>query len=98
MSFDRFIAAGWSSVYLSTSAHIAIKLAIVPKKDKRQLEEFIKSECEAYKKLARLQGWIVPRCYGIWRWYGGKALVLSEMGESLDSRGIEFTSLGLVER
>ncbi|KAI0256932.1 hypothetical protein BJV78DRAFT_318311 [Lactifluus subvellereus] len=38
---------------------------------------------------------LIPLCYGE---YGGRALVLSDEGSSLAHLGMEFTSLGIVER
>ncbi|KAI9463379.1 hypothetical protein F5148DRAFT_1150280 [Russula earlei] len=44
----------------------------------------------AYHELSRVGGRMVPRLYGEYEWYGGRALVLSEEGK--------FTSLSLTER
>ncbi len=42
-------------------------------------------------------GWAVPRFYGEYKWYGGRALVFSDGGQSLSDLE-DFTSLSLVER
>ena len=95
---DQHYGGGWSSVYASSRSHIIIKFAIVPKKDKVELEGYLENEKAAYDKLLRLTGWAIPRCYGEYLWYGGRALVLTYEGSSLENLKMKFTSLGLVER
>ena len=95
---DKHYGGGWSSVYASSRSHIIIKFAIVPKKDKAELEGYLKNEKAAYDQLLPLSGWAIPRCYGEYLWYGGRALVLTDEGPSLENLKMEFTSLGLVER
>ncbi|KAI0247006.1 hypothetical protein BJV78DRAFT_84068 [Lactifluus subvellereus] len=95
---DRHLGAGWSSVYASSRSHVIVKFAKVPKKDKAELERQLRNEKAAYDKLALLIRWVVPHCYGEYLWYGGRSLVLSEEGPSLSALGMEFVSLGLVER
>ena len=95
---DRYIGGGWSSVYASSGSHVIVKFGRVAGKDRAETERQLRNEKAAYDKLARLCGWVVPRCYGEYEWYGGRALVLSDEGQSLADLGMEFTSLGLVER
>jgi hypothetical protein len=94
---DRHLGGGWSSVYASSRSHLIVKFAVVPKKDKAELERQLKNE-DIYDKLSRLTRLAVPRYYGEYVWYGGRALVLSDKEPSLSDLGMEFTSLGLVER
>ena len=91
---DRHFDAGWSSVFASTKSHVVVKFAVVPKKDKAELERQLSNEKAAYEKLNRFAGWIVPRLYGEYEWHGGRALVFSDEGGSLEN----FTSLLLIER
>jgi len=95
---DEHHGGGWSSVYASRRSHIFIKFAIVPKKDKAELEGYRKNEKAAYDQLPPLTGWVIPRCYGECSWYGGRALVLTDEGRSLENLKMAFTSLGVVER
>ncbi|KAI0252589.1 hypothetical protein BJV78DRAFT_323116 [Lactifluus subvellereus] len=95
---DRYLSGGWSSVYASSISRVIVKLAKVPKKDKAELERQLRNENDVYNKLYCLSRLVVPRCYGEYVWYGGRALVLSDEGPPLSSLGMEFTSLGLVER
>ena len=91
---DRHLDAGWSSVFASTKSHVVVKFAVVPKKDKAELVRQLSNEKAAYEKLNRFAGWIVPRLYGEYEWHGGRALVFSDEGGSLEN----FTSLLLIER
>jgi hypothetical protein len=95
---DKHYGGGWSSVYTSSRSHIIVKFAVVPKKDKAELEGYLKNEKAAYDQLFPLIGLAIPRCYGEYLWYGGRALVLTDEGPSLANLKMEFTSLGLVER
>jgi hypothetical protein len=84
-------------VYGSSKSPVIVKFAAVPKKDKAELERLLSNEKVAYEKLNRISGWIVPRMYGEYYWYGGRALVLSDEGPSL-SHLENFTSLWLIQR
>ena len=92
--FDRYLGASWSTVFASSKSHVVVKFAVVPKKNKAKLIRQLSNEKLAYNKLRRITGWVVPRLYGEYEWYGGRALVLSEEGRSLD----KSTSLSLIER
>jgi hypothetical protein len=92
--FDRHLGAGWSTVFASSKSHVVVKFAVVPKKDKAELIRQLSNEKLAYNKLNRITGSVVPRLYGEYEWYGGRALVLSKEGRSLE----KFTSLSLIER
>jgi len=94
---DHYLEAGWSSVYASSKSRIVIKFAAVPKKDKAELERQLNTEKAAYKKLSLITGWVIPRLYGEYRWFGGRALVLSHEGQSLSDLE-KFGSLPLIER
>ncbi|KAI0272857.1 hypothetical protein BGY98DRAFT_1000782 [Russula aff. rugulosa BPL654] len=94
---DRHLGAGWSSVFASSKSHVVVKFAAVPKKDKAELVRQLSDEKAAYKKLNRIAGWIIPRLYGEYEWHGGRALVLSDEGQSL-SHLEDFKSLSLIER
>ena len=94
---DRHLGASWSTVFASSKSHVVVKFAVVPKKDKAELIRQLGNEKLAYNKLNRISGWVVPRPYGEYEWYGGRALVLSEGGQSLSDLE-EFTSLSLIER
>lgn len=91
---DRHLGAGWSSVFVSSKSHVVVKFAVVPKKDKVELVRQLSNEKAAYEKLNRIAGWIVPRLYGKYEWHGGRALIFSDKGWSLE----HFTSLSLIER
>ena len=95
---DGHVAVGRSSVYTSSCTPVVVKFASCPGKDKEKLELWLKNERMVYKKLGLLQRWAVPRCFGLWTWYSGKALVLSQEGKSLDDWGIKFSLLGIAER
>ena len=84
-------------VFASSKSHVVVKFASVPKKDKAELIRQLSNEKLAYNKLNRISGWIVPRLYGEYEWHGGRALVLSEEGQSL-SYLEKFSSLSLIER
>jgi hypothetical protein len=71
--------------------------SLVPKKNEAELIRQLSNEKLAYKKLSRITGWVVPRHYGEYEWYGGRALLLSEEGRSL-SHLEKLTSLSLIER
>lgn len=75
---------------------MVVKIAVVPKNDKAGLIPQLNSEKLAYNKLRRITRWVVPRLYGEYEWYGGRALVLSEEGRSLPYLD-QFRSLSLVE-
>ena len=97
--FDCHLGCGWSSVYSSSRSQTVIKFAAVPKKDSAELQRQLRNEEVAYDKLYCLTGWAIPRCYGLYSWYGGLSLVLSYGGPSLPKLKMEkFTSLGLTER
>jgi hypothetical protein len=74
-----------------------VKFAALPKKDKAELVRQLRNENAAYKKLNRITGWIIPRLYGEYEWHGGRALVLSDEGQSLSHLG-DFASLLFIER
>jgi len=93
---DRQLGTGWSSVFASSKSHVVVKFAVVPKKDKAELVRQLSDEKAAYEKLNHIAGWIIPRLYGEYEWHGGRALVLSDEGRSLDSE--DFTSLPLIKR
>jgi hypothetical protein len=95
--FDCHLGACWSTVFASSKSHIVVKFATVPKKDKAELIRQLSNEKLAYNKLNRITGWIVPRLYGEYEWYGGRALVLSKEGQSL-SHLENFTSRGIACR
>ena len=95
---DEHYGGGWSSVYASSRSHIIIKFATATKKDKAELEGYLENEKAAYDKLLPLTGWAIPYCYGEYLWYGGRALVLTNEGPSLENLKMKFTSLGLMER
>jgi hypothetical protein len=95
--FDRHLGAGWSSVFASSKSHVVVKFAAVPKKDKASLVDQLNNEKAVYKKLNRIAGWIIPHLYGEYEWYGGRALILSDEGQSL-SHLEDFKSLPLIER
>jgi len=84
-------------VYASSKSHIVVKFGVVPKKDKAEVERQLINEKNAYHKLSPISGWAVPRFYGEYKWYGGRALVFSDGGQSLSDLE-DFTSLSLVER
>lgn len=56
------------------------KFAAVPKKDSAELQRQLRDEQVAYDKLHSLTGWAIPRCYGLYSWYGGLSPVLSYEG------------------
>ncbi|KAI0255086.1 hypothetical protein BJV78DRAFT_1279691 [Lactifluus subvellereus] len=95
---DCYLGGGWSSVYASSRSHVIVKFATVPKKERAELERQLRNEKAAYDKLTLLTRLVVPLCYGEYVWYGGRALVLSDEGQSLAALGMEFASLELVER
>jgi hypothetical protein len=101
---DRYVGGGFSSVYASSKSGIVVKFANAPKTDKDELESLLRDESNAYHKLAsaHLTEWVVPHFYGEYcdEWYGGRVLVLSDEGPSLDTLGMIFTmtSLGFIER
>ncbi|KAI0253725.1 hypothetical protein BJV78DRAFT_163667 [Lactifluus subvellereus] len=95
---DCYLGGGWSSVYASSRSHVIVKFATVPKKDRAELKRQLRNEKAVYDKLALLTRLVVPLCYGEYVWYGGRALVLSDEGQSLAALEMEFASLGLVER
>ncbi len=95
--FDRYLGAGWSTVFASSKSHVVVKFAVVSKKNKAELIRQLGNEKLAYNKLSRIAGWVVPRLHGEYEWYGGRALVLSEEGRSL-SHFEKLTSLSLIER
>lgn len=90
--------AGARSVYVSTKSHVMVKFAYYPDKDKAELERMLTNERAAHNKLQLLAGWAIPRCYGEYLWYGGRALVLSHEGPSFGELVMEFRSLGREER
>lgn len=92
--FDSQLCAGWSAVYASSKSHIVIKFAAVPKKSKVELLRQLSNEKAAYNKLKHISGFVVPLLYGEYEWYGGRSLVLSSEGRSLES----FSLLSFVER
>jgi hypothetical protein len=94
---DRHLGAGWSSVFVSSKSHVVVKFASVPKEDKAELLDQLNNEKAAYKKLNRIAGWIIPHLYGEYEWYGGRALILSDEGQSL-SHLEDFKSLPFIER
>ncbi|KAH9967188.1 hypothetical protein BC827DRAFT_573120 [Russula dissimulans] len=94
---DHYLGGDWSSVYASSKSQIVIKFAAVPKKDKAELEHQLNTEKVAYQRLSQIAGWVVPRLYGEYRWFGGRALILSDEGQSL-SHLEKFGSLSLIER
>ena len=99
LHFDCHLGCGWSSVYASSRSQTVIKFATVPKKDSAELQRHIRNERVAYDQLYLLTGWAIPRCYGLYSWYGGLSLILSYGGPSLPKSKIEkFISLGLTER
>jgi hypothetical protein len=83
--------------YASTEWRLVIKFANGAKQDKIEFERHLLIEKTTYNKLARLTRWIrvAPQCYGE---YGGRALVLSDEGPSLTTLGMNFASLGPMER
>ena len=85
-------------MYGSSRSHLIVEFAEVPKKDKAELEPQLRNEKDAYDKLYRITGLVVPRCYRKYVWFGGRALVPSDEGPSLSGLGMEFTSLGPTER
>jgi hypothetical protein len=95
--FDRHLGAGWSSVFVSSKSHVVVKFDFVPKKDKAELIRQLGNEKLVYIKLSRIAGWVIPRLYGEYEWYGGCALILSDEGKSF-SHLDNFTSLPLIER
>ena len=94
---DSHLGAGWSTVFASSKSHVVVKFASVPKKDKIELIRQLSNEKLAYNKLNRISGWVVPRLYGEYEWYGGRALLLSEEGQSLSCLD-KFSSLSFIER
>jgi len=75
------------------------KFAAVSKKDSAELQRQLRDEQVAYDKLHSLTGWAIPRCYGLYSWYGGLSPVLSYEGPSFPKLKIEkFISPGLTER
>jgi hypothetical protein len=94
---DRQCGAGWSSVYSSSKSRVVVKFAAVPKKDKAELERQLSNEKAAYHKLRCISQWVIPRLYGEYEWFGGRAILLSDEGQSL-SHLEEFTSLPLIDR
>jgi len=95
---DQYLGGGWSSVYASNVSRVVVKFASVPKKEKAELERQLMDEKVAYDRLTLLTGWVVPILYGEYLWYGGRSLILSHEGPSLDALKMEFESLGLIER
>ena len=95
---DRHRDGCWSSVYASSRSHLIVKLVTAHKKENAELERQIRNENDAHKKLHRITQLVAPRYYEEYVWYGGRALILSHEGPSLSDLGMEFTSLGLVER
>jgi len=91
---DRHLSGGWSSVYASSKSDIIVKFGTIPRKNKADIERQLKNETAAYGKLGRIAGWVVPHLYGEYKWYGGRALVVSYGGSSLK----DFTSLYLLQR
>jgi hypothetical protein len=96
--FDRRLRGSWSSVYGSTKSQLVVKFAGVAQNGHAELERYVIDEKTAYDKLACLSRWVVPRCYGEYIWYGGRALVLSDEGPSLATLGMELASLAFIER
>jgi hypothetical protein len=92
--FDRQLDAGWSSVYASSKSDIIIKFGTIPRKDKAEVKWQLKNEIAAYGKLGQIAGWVVPQLYGEYEWYGGRALMMTNGGPSLEA----FTSLCLIQR
>lgn len=95
--FDRHLGAGWTTVFASSKSHLVVKFAVVPKNDKAELIRQLSNEKLAYNILRHITRWVVPRLYGEYEWYGGRALVLSEEGWSLSYLD-KFRSLSLIER
>jgi hypothetical protein len=94
---DRQLSGGenQSYVYSSTTLHLVVKLATTGKSD-------LINEKMAYERLTttcftRLLP-VAPRYYGAYLWYGGRALILSDEGQSLASHGVEFALLAPTER
>ena len=85
-------------MYASSRSHVIVKLSTTHGNDKAELERQIRNENDVYKKLHRLTQLVIPRCYGEYVWYGGRALVLSHEAPTLSNLKMEFTSLGVVER
>jgi hypothetical protein len=52
--------------------------AAVPKKDKPELERQLSNDKTAYYKLSHINGRSVPRLYGEYEWFGGRARGLSD--------------------
>jgi hypothetical protein len=96
--FDCRLGWSWSSVYMSTKSQLVVKFVIPPQNDHTEPERYLVNEKTAYDKLAPLSRWVVPRCYGEYTWYGGRALVLSNEGPSLADLEMEFASLAPIER
>ncbi|KAI0289072.1 hypothetical protein BC826DRAFT_1188019 [Russula brevipes] len=96
---DRQLGVGWSSVYSSSKSCVVVKFAVVPKKDKAELGRQLSNEKAAYhtSKLRHIAQWVIPRLYGEYEWFGGRALILADEGQSL-SHLEEFVSLPLIER
>jgi hypothetical protein len=97
---DQYLGGGWSTVYASRKSHIIVKFAHVPEKNKAMLRNLLRNEKAAYHKLAHLPPWIqvAPHFYGEYKWYGGRALVLSNEGPSLADLEMGMESLGFIER
>jgi hypothetical protein len=93
---DRHLGAVWSSVFASSKSNIVIKFRpdTIPQNDNTEVERQVKNEIAAYEKLGRITGWVVPRLYGEYEWHGGRALVMTDGGSSLE----DFPSLCLVQR
>ena len=84
---DCHLGAGWSTVFVSSKSRLVVKFATMPKKNKTELIRQLSNEKRAYNKLNQISGWIIPRLYGEYEWHGGRALVLSEEGQSLSYLG-----------
>jgi hypothetical protein len=95
--FDRRLSSGEGHsqlhVYSSTRSRLVIKLATTGNGD-------LVNEKTAYERLTRFRQLlrVVPRYYGAYSWYGGRALVLSDEGPSLATLGVAFASLPPTER
>jgi len=84
-------------VYAPSELHVVVKFAAVSKKDKAELELKLNNEKAAYHKLSRHTRWVVLRHYAEYEWFGRRAPVLSDEGQS-SSHLKKFSSLSLIEK
>ncbi|KAI9513464.1 hypothetical protein F5148DRAFT_1278832 [Russula earlei] len=97
ISLGHSLGGGWPSMYAASNSPIIVKFAVAPRKDKAELERQLRNEKVAYIKLSPLADWVVPRLYGEFEWYGGRAIVLSYVGQPLPDLE-DFMSLSPVGR